>query len=332
MSTRFTVLGAGTWGTVMANHLNEAGYEVTLWHYRSEFADEIARTRSHPHLEGFSLRPAIAVTSDLHAAAAASDFVVLAVPSQKVRGVVSQIPDELNTRRVVNLSKGIEQTTLMRMSEVISEAGNLSPDRVASVYGPSHAEEVMKHIPTTLVAASNNMAYARELQVLLSTEDFRVYANDDIVGVELGGSVKNVIAIAAGICQGIGSGDNTMAALLTRGLAELTRLGFALGAQLQTFAGLSGVGDLAVTVYSKFSRNHRLGVEIGQGASVEQGIKSLGMVAEGVYTAKSALGLAGKAGVEMPICQEVYNVLFEKKDPLQAITDLMTRELRDEMG
>ncbi|MCK4577824.1 MAG: NAD(P)-dependent glycerol-3-phosphate dehydrogenase, partial [Candidatus Marinimicrobia bacterium] len=204
------------------------------------------------------------------------------------------------------------------------------PDRVATVYGPSHAEEVMLKIPTTLVAACTNIDFARRLQQKLSSAYLRVYSNRDIIGVELGGSVKNVIAIAAGICVGIGFGDNTMAALMTRGLAEITRLGVALGADRHTFAGLSGVGDLAVTAYSHHSRNRRLGLEIGKGRKTQEILDEMGMVAEGLYTAESVIGLARKHAVEMPICNEVYKVLFEDKDPRQAITDLMTRGLRDE--
>lgn len=330
MTAAFTVLGAGTWGSVIANHLSGAGHQTTLWHYRQAFADELAASRKHPHLDHFVLHADVTVTADLASAVAAGSILMVAVPSQVVRSVIEQIGPAIADHEVANLSKGIEQGTLLRMSQVIAQAGGLPPERIASVYGPSHAEEVFQGIPTTLVAASTNMAYARRLQKLLSTSNLRVYANDDITGVELGGSIKNVIAIAAGICDGIGFGDNTMAALLTRGLAEATRLGIALGARLETFAGLSGVGDLAVTVYSPHSRNRRLGIAIGQGRTADESMAEMGMVAEGVYTAQSVIDLADRAGVEMPICREVHRVLFEGKPPQQAIRDLMTRDLRDE--
>lgn len=330
MSTSFTVLGAGTWGSVMAAHLHDAGHRVTLWHFLEDEAKTFEQTRSHPFLEGFTLPEGLVVTADLPEAIAAGEIVIVALPSQVVRNVMEQLVSFLGERKVANLSKGIEQGSLKRMSQVIMEVAALPPDRVASVYGPSHAEEVMRKIPTTLVAASENIDYARQLQEYLSTERLRVYTNQDIIGVELGGSVKNVIAIAAGICIGIGFGDNTMAALVTRGLAEITRLGLALGADRQTFAGLSGIGDLVVTAFSRHSRNRRLGVELGQGRKFKEIMADMGMVAEGVFTARSVIDLARKVHVDMPICHQVHAVLFEDKDPPLAITELMTRGLRDE--
>ena len=330
MAISFAVLGAGSWGAVMAAHLHNAGHSVTLWHFLDDEARELDMTRRHPFLEGFILPEGIAVTSDLAGAIAGSEIIMVVVPSQVVRKVMGEAAAYVGRRKVANLSKGIEQGSLKRMSEVIMEVTGLPPDRVATVYGPSHAEEVMCCIPTTLVAASENIEYARELQLYLSTDRLRVYANRDIIGVEMGGSVKNVIAIAAGICIGIGFGDNTLAALTTRGLAEITRLGVATGGDIHTFAGLSGIGDLVVTTYSRHSRNRRLGVEIGKGRKMEEALAEMGMVAEGVFTAQSVMDLAEKHNISMPICQEVYRVLFEDKDPRQAIADLMTRDLRDE--
>ena len=330
MATSLAVLGAGTWGTVMADHLHQAGHAVVLWHYRPEFARALQDSRRHPHLVGFLLPDGIPVTSDLEQALSGRHIAVVAVPSQEVRTVMKQAAGWLRDARIANLSKGIENGTLMRVSEVIAEVTSVPPEMIASIYGPSHAEEVLRQVPTTLVAASTSLAYARELQKTLSTQSLRVYANDDIVGVELGGSVKNVIAIAAGICLGLGFGDNTMAALTTRGLAEITRLGLALGARATTFSGLSGVGDLAVTVYSRHSRNRRLGIELGRGYKYREVLDDMGMVAEGVATARSVHDLAARLNVDMPICREVHQVLFEEKAPRQAITDLMTRELRDE--
>ena len=330
MATTFSVLGAGTWGTVMAAHLHEAGHGVVLWHYRAEFAQQLSANRRHPHLEAFELPRGIPVTSNLENALSKSDIAVVAIPSQKVRGVLGSQAALFGGMQIANLSKGIEVGTLQRMSEVIAAEAGLPPDRIASIYGPSHAEEVMHQAPTTLVAASVNLDYARELQQLFSTEFLRVYANSDIVGVELGGSVKNVIAIAAGISIGLGFGDNTLAALTTRGLAEITRLGLAMGADAATFAGLRGIGDLAVTVYSRHSRNRHLGVEIGHGRTYQAVLMDMGMVAEGVGTARSVMGLAEKYSVGLPICHEVYEILFEGKDPRMAISALMSRDLRDE--
>lgn len=330
MAVSFAILGAGSWGAVMAAHLHNAGHSVTLWHFLDDEARELEKTRHHPFLEGFVLPAGVVVTSDLTGAIATSEIIMVVVPSQVVRKVMGEAAAHIGHRKVANLSKGIEQGSLKRMSEVVMEVTGLPPERVATVYGPSHAEEVMRNIPTTLVAASESIEYARELQQYLSTGSLRVYANRDIIGVEMGGSVKNVIAIAAGICVGVGFGDNTLAALTTRGLAEMTRLGVAMGGDIHTFAGLSGIGDLVVTAYSRHSRNRRLGVEIGKGRKLKETMDEMGMVAEGVFTAQSVMDLAEKLDVNIPICREVYRVLFEDKDPRQAIADLMTRDLRDE--
>ncbi len=330
MAVSFAILGAGSWGAVMAAHLHNAGHSVTLWHFLDDEARELEKTRHHPFLEGFVLPTGVVVTSDLTCAIATSEIIIVVVPSQVVRKVMGAAAAHIGHRKVVNLSKGIEQGSLKRMSEVVMEVTGLPPERVATVYGPSHAEEVMRNIPTTLVAASESIEYARELQQYLSTDSLRVYANRDIIGVEMGGSVKNVIAIAAGICVGVGFGENTLAALTTRGLAEITRLGVAVGGDIHTFAGLSGIGDLVVTAYSRHSRNRRLGIEIGHGRKLKEAMDEMGMMAEGVFTAQSAVDLAEKLDVNVPICREVYRVLFENKDPRQAIADLMTRDLRDE--
>ncbi len=270
------------------------------------------------------------IPSDLAEALDGGEITIVTLPSQVVREVMEQVVLFLNDRPILNLSKGIEQETLLRMSQVIMEVTGCPADKVATVSGPSHAEEVVLQMPTTLVAASENLDYARYLQKKLSTKHLRVYASRDIIGVELGGSVKNVVAIAAGICAGLGVGDNTLAALITRGLAEITRLGVAMGADVSTLAGLSGIGDLVVTAYSRHSRNRRLGYEIGQGRKVKDILVDMGMVAEGLYTARSVMGLAERHRVELPICREVYRVLFDDKDPRRAVADLMTRDLRDE--
>jgi glycerol-3-phosphate dehydrogenase (NAD(P)+) len=326
----FSILGTGSWGSVMGAHLHNAGHEVISWHFIPEEAAEYQRTRKHPFLDGFSFPEGLVITSDLNEALSKGEIIILAVPSQIVRKVVEQAKGLLQARPIVNLAKGIEQQTLKRMSEVIMEVAGYPSDRVATLSGPSHAEEVMIRVPTTLVAASANLDFSRDLQKQLSTEYFRVYASSDIVGVELGGSVKNVIAIGAGICVGLGFGDNAMAAIVTRGMTEITRLGVALGADIYTFAGLSGIGDLVVTVYSHHSRNRRLGLEIGKGRKLADIQSEMEMVAEGVFTAQSVMDLATNLNVEMPICREVYRILFEDKDPRRAITELMTRDLRDE--
>lgn len=332
MSHSFSVLGAGSWGAVMAAHLVDAGHSVKAWHFIESEAREMEASRKHPFLKDFELPANLGISSDLEHVLADTESIIVAVPSQIVRKVMEQARPILNDRPIINLAKGIEQNTLMRMSEVIHEVTSISYNKIGTLHGPSHAEEVMKKVPTTIVAASKNLEYARQLQKLFSTHALRVYANDDIIGVELGGSVKNVIAIAAGICDGIGFGDNTMAALVTRGLAEISRLGAALGAQASTFAGLSGIGDLIVTAFSRHSRNRYLGSELGKGRKMDEILDSMGMVAEGVYTAQSVLDLANKLDVEMPICSEVGKVLFDNKDPKIAITELMTRDLRDESG
>ena len=326
----FTILGAGTWGTVMAAHLSSAGHRCIIWHHRQALVKSLFTQRRHPNLSDFELSGGVEVTSDLPRAVSACDVLVIAVPAQNVRTVIQQSKPHLGKRPVVNLSKGIETHTVMRMSEVIADAGAVPFRRIASLYGPSHAEEVSRRLPTTLVAASVDLAYARRLQEYFSTPTMRVYASQDIIGVEIGGSMKNVIAIAAGICIGLGFGDNSLAALLTRGLAEITRLGVAAGAKAATFAGLSGIGDLLVTCYSLHSRNRYLGVEIGRGIPLEKVQAGMTMLAEGVQTARSVQELAARLKVDLPICREVSRVLFEDKAPLAAITDLMNRDLRDE--
>ena len=314
----------------MGGHLRGAGHTVTCWHFLEDEAREFQETRRHPFLKSFTFPPGLRITSDISDALAESEFIIVAIPSQVVREVMIKVADLLAGRPIINLAKGIEQGTLLRMSQVITTASDTAPDRVVTVSGPSHAEEVMIQAPTTLVAASENLELARQTQKILSSAYMRIYASSDIVGVELGGSVKNVIAIGAGICAGLGFGDNTLAALTTRGLVEITRLGIAMGADRHTFAGLSGIGDLVVTAYSRHSRNRRLGYEIGQGRKVKEILADMGMIAEGFYTAQSVMDLARNYRVDMPICRAVYEVLFDKKSPSQAITDLMTRDLRDE--
>jgi len=277
-------------------------------------------------LPDVKISEAIIVTFDTKAALRGADLVVLAVPSHGMRPICRQVREHVPaSAALVHVAKGIENETGARMSEIIAD--ELKTDQVVVLSGPSHAEEVGRGIPTAVVVAGTNAALAQQA---FMNERFRSYTHDDVAGVELGGALKNVIAIAAGVCDGIGFGDNTKAALCTRGLAEMARLGVALGARQETFFGLSGVGDLIVTAFSRHSRNRGFGERLGKGETAEQITGSTQMVAEGVKTAKSAWQLAQRRGVDVPICQEVHAILYEGKPPKQAVRDLMTREAKPE--
>lgn len=330
---RIAVLGAGSWGTTLAILLSKNSHAVSLWSYKEEEAARIHATRENPaYLPGIHLPPDIRVTSSLPSAVADVEALVAAVPAQYLRGVVGELQGRLAREALlVNVAKGIENGTLMTMSQVLSDMlPDLPEGNISTLSGPSHAEEVSRGIPTTVVAASANPETARRVQAVFMTPAFRVYASGDLRGVELGGSLKNVIAIAAGIIDGANLGDNTKAALMTRGIAEITRVGVALGAQARTFGGLSGIGDLMVTCMSRHSRNRYVGVEIGKGRKLAEILSEMVMVAEGVTTTQSAHQLARNAGVEVPIINEVYRILFEEKDPLVACHDLMTRDPKEE--
>jgi glycerol-3-phosphate dehydrogenase (NAD(P)+) len=330
---RIAVLGAGSWGTTLAVLLSNKSHEVTLWSYSTSDAERIRFSRENtPYLPGILIPPAIAVTSALPEAVHGAEMVVAAVPSQFLRSVVAAAPPRsLENATIVNVAKGIEVGTLMTMSEVLLDVLPGFPSgRIATMSGPSHAEEVSRGIPTTVVAASASMDTARVVQQTFMVPSFRVYAATDLRGVELGGALKNVIAIAAGIVEGAGLGDNTKAALMTRGIAEITRVGVRMGAELRTFGGLSGIGDLMVTCMSRHSRNRHVGVEIGRGRLLKDVLGDMVMVAEGVETTRSARELARRVGVEVPIINEVYNILFEEKEPLRACYDLMTRDPKGE--
>ena len=333
MPKRVTILGAGSWGMAVSSLLHNAGCHVTLWEFVPEDYRLLVRMRTNPDkLTDFRLPDEIEITDDLGVAVSEPDVVVLAVPSQHLRSVVMPIAPQLSRApTLVNLAKGIENGTLKRMSEVIAEVTGASSDRIATLSGPSHAEEVILDMPTTVVAASTSEERARFVQELFSDGNFRVYRSDDIVGVELAGSLKNIVAIAAGIADGLGMGDNTKGALITRGLAEITRLGIALGARPETFAGLSGIGDLVTTCASRHSRNRYVGEQIGRGRKLDDILKSMKMIAEGVDTARSGYELAMRCRVEVPITDQVYRVLFENKSARQAVSDLMERKLREEV-
>ena len=331
---RIAILGAGSWGTTLAVLLSNNLHQVSLWSYRESDAETIRKTRENPgFLPGIFIPENVEATSDLEAAIAGREMIVAAIPSQFLRAVVERLRHVSFDRvMVVNVAKGIENGTLMTMSEMLLETlPHLRPENVSTLSGPSHAEEVSKKVPTTVVAASTSLETARLVQSTFMTPYFRVYVSTDLRGVELGGSLKNVIAIAAGIIDGANLGDNTKAAVMTRGIAEITRVGVAMGAHVRTFSGLSGIGDLMVTCMSRHSRNRYVGIEIGKGRKVKEILSEMVMVAEGVATTQAAHDLARRVGVEVPIISEVRNILFEDKDPLVACYDLMTRDPKGEI-
>jgi glycerol-3-phosphate dehydrogenase (NAD(P)+) len=328
---KISVLGTGSWGSAIGDLLNQNGHEVIMWQRDAEKVKAMEVDRKHPFFVDLTFSDEVKFTTDLDSAIKGSQLLVVAVPSHSVRELVSRAVEFIEDNVIiVNITKGLELDTLLTMSSVISEETVGKNVSIVSLYGPSHAEEVVRKIPTTLVAASTEENASKKVQYIFSSRVLRVYTNSDILGLELGGSIKNVIAIAAGICDGIGFGDNTKAAILTRGIAEMTRLGVALGAQEKTFAGLSGIGDLFVTCSSKHSRNRYVGEEIGKGRKIDEILSEMKMVAEGVKTAKSVFQLCQKHNVDMPISCAVYNVLYNNKDPLESVSELMNRDLRSE--
>jgi glycerol-3-phosphate dehydrogenase (NAD(P)+) len=331
---QIAVLGAGSWGIAVATLLRGNGHEVTMWEFDPDEMTVLRAQREHKRkLPGIRIPQEIKITDQLDAALPGTEMLVLALPSHTVRQVVRRVSQiDLGEPVVVNLAKGIENDTLLRMSEVLRQ--ELPPafhDKITTLSGPSHAEEVARKVPTTVVVAGFNEDVAREVQSAFMSPEFRVYTNSDLIGVELGGSLKNIIAIASGICDGMGLGDNSKGALLSRGLAEIIRLGERLGAKRETFAGLSGLGDLVTTCISKFSRNRFVGEEIGKGRSLQEVESGMAMVAEGIKTARSAFQLSSKYEVEMPITRQVHQVLFENKDPRVAMNELMTRDPKSEI-
>ncbi|MDI6779811.1 MAG: NAD(P)H-dependent glycerol-3-phosphate dehydrogenase [Bacteroidota bacterium] len=331
---KITVIGAGSWGTTLALLLFSNRHDVTLWSHRKEDLDNILNKRENTvFLPGVKIPNELIVTGDLEEATHQTEVIVTAVPSQHLRSVLKQIT-HVNTREtvIVNVAKGIENDTLMTMSEVIAEVLLGHPlAKTAILSGPSFAEEVSKKIPTAVVIASPDFETAKFVQQIFLTPYFRVYVSDDVRGVELGGSLKNVIAVGAGLCDGAGYGDNTKAAIMTRGIVEIARLGTAMNANPKTFSGLSGIGDLIATCMSKHSRNRQVGEEIGRGRKLPDVLNEMVMVAEGVQTTVSACELAKKLAVEVPIMTEVYNVLFNGKNPQDATLDLMTRDPKGEL-
>jgi glycerol-3-phosphate dehydrogenase (NAD(P)+) len=327
------VIGAGSWGTALANMLAGKGYPVTLWAYEKDLVERMKMTRENDlFLPGFTLLSNLYFTTDLSAAVSGKDMVLLVSPSQVMRLVVRQALGNFNPESlIVSAAKGIENETLLTMSQVLREL--LPPSfhqRLAVISGPSFAKEVAAGIPTAVVAAAQQQDVAEQVQNIFTNAAFRVYTNNDILGVELCGALKNVMALAAGISDGLGFGLNTRAALITRGLAELSRLGLALGAQAATFSGLAGMGDLVLTCTGDLSRNRSVGIALGQGKTLDEILNSMNMVAEGVKTTLSAYHQAAKVGVEVPIIEQMYKILYQQKDPQQAVTDLLSRDLKAE--
>lgn len=332
--TRVAILGAGSWGIATAVLLTESGHQVRMWEFDKGAAGRLASERQEPDkLPGVFLPDEVVVSDVLTEALAEADVIILAVPAQVVRSVCEQLSGlRFDADILVSLAKGVEVRSGKRISSVIAEvlSENWS-ERTVVLSGPSHAEEVARSMPTSVVAAGLSDVAVQRVQDLFSTPTFRVYSSNDVIGVELGGSLKNIIALSAGILDGLELGDNTMGALLTRGLAEITRLGVSMGANPETFAGLSGLGDLVTTAASRHSRNRYVGERIGRGEKLPDILASMKMVAEGVETTRAAVKLADQYEVEMPITDQVYRVLFEDKDPLEAISELMSRELKREV-
>jgi glycerol-3-phosphate dehydrogenase (NAD(P)+) len=330
---RISVLGAGGWGTTLAVLLYYNGHKVSLWEYNPDYYTELLYKRENViFLPGIKIPEDINITNNIEDAISDSNMIILAVPSQFLRSSIACLEfSQIKNSILVSVAKGIENKTLMTMSHMIKDVfPKISDDQIGALSGPSHAEEVSRRIPTAVVAASASMETSQLIQSAFMNSYFRVYSSTDVLGVELGGAFKNVIAIGAGIIDGVKFGDNTKAAIMTRGVAEISRLGIAMGANPETFAGLSGMGDLIVTCMSRHSRNRYVGEQIGAGKTLKEVISSMNMVAEGVDTSRSASQLADKYNIETPITTEVYKILFEDKNPVIAATDLMTRDMKME--
>jgi glycerol-3-phosphate dehydrogenase (NAD(P)+) len=324
-----SIIGAGSWGTALASLLSEKGYDVTLWVHEKELAKKLDQTRVNSiYLPEITIPDDIRVLNNIEEALKKARYVVNAVPSQYVRNVFKDTAHYLlDEAIIISVSKGIERGTLLTVSSVLKEL--LSRD-VAVLSGPSFAREVIKKLPTAVTLATKDKDTRYMLQELFNIDNFRVYTNDDIIGVEIGGALKNVMAIAAGISDGLGLGNNARASLITRGLVEMTRLGVAMGGKERTFSGLSGIGDLVLTCTSNLSRNYTVGAKLGQGMKLREILNQTKSVAEGVSTAESAYELSKKYNIEMPIVEQVYKVIYEEKEPVRAVKDLMGRSLKEE--
>ena len=330
MSKKISVIGSGGWGTAIASLLKNNGHDVKLWSWKKEESDNIrANNENTEFLPGVKLPEGIDYTSDLEYAINDAELVIIATPSKVIERTAESISNFIKSGvPIINVAKGFEKEGLLRLSEVIVNKCPNNPVGVLS--GPSHAEEVGLGVPTTVVVACSNKEIAKEVQDAFMSPRFRVYTTDDVVGVEIGGAMKNVIALCAGVSDGLGLGDNTKAALMTRGLAEMTRLGIKMGAKAETFLGLAGVGDLIVTCTSMHSRNRRAGILIGKGKKMKEAMEEVHSVVEGVYATECAHFLSEKYNVEMPIANAAYSVLFNDEEPSKVVRDLMTRDKKAE--
>lgn len=327
---KISVIGLGSWGTALALHLDRNNNDVTLYGRLEDQFELIEDKREHPFLPGIAIPESIYLTMDLEEAVK-NDVLVLAVPSPFVRDVLEKIVEIAPEKKyIINVAKGMEIATSKRLSEVVADVSKEQYD-YCIFSGPTHAEEVAKNMPAAIVAASKNLSFAKDVQTYFNSDMLRVYTNDDVVGVELGGTLKNIMAIAAGFIDGMGYGDNAKAAIITRGLYEMMTLGKAMGAKMSTFTGLTGIGDLVVTCTSKHSRNRAYGEALGSGQRPEAINASMDMIAEGVYATKAIYNLSQTLGIVMPITDEVYHVIYEGKSPLISFKDLMNREMKMEM-
>lgn len=330
---KIAVLGAGGWGTTLAILLNDNGFDVTLWEFNPEYAKTLKEYRENfYYLPKIKIPNSITITNELEAAVHGKNLIVIATPTQFIRSSLSELSNfDFKDSILVSVSKGIENKTHFLVSDILSDVfKKVKKKNLLCLSGPSHAEEVSKKIPTAVVCAGEDNSKTKIVQKIFSNDYFRVYRNDDLVGTEVGGALKNVIAIAAGISDGAGFGDNTKAAIMTRGINEIMRLGLKLKAKKETFFGLSGIGDLIVTCASVHSRNRSVGEQIGKGKKLSTILKEMKMVAEGVATTKSAFELSRKLDIDLPITQQVYNILFKDKDPHKATELLMKRNLKEE--
>ena len=327
--SRVAFIGGGSFGTALAVQLGHKGEKVNIFDRDINVCNDINNNRRNSkYIKDVVIPENITAYNDLDSTIEGADYLVLAVPSHVIRDVAKSLKGKIKKDVIIiSIAKGIEATTNKRLSQLIEEE---LPNPVVILSGPSHAEEVAIEIPTTLVATSNHMEYAEKVQELFMTPTLRIYTNDDIIGVEIGGAVKNIIALAAGVCDGVGYGDNTKAALMTRGMKEISRVGTALGGKVETFFGLTGMGDLIVTCTSMHSRNRRAGILIGKGKSLDDSLKEVGMIVEGVKACKAFYELNREIGVSMPITDALYSVLFENKNPKKAVQELMLREKKNE--
>ena len=327
------VLGAGTWGIALSRMLCNAGHNITVWSALEEEIDILSTTKRHPNMPEIELPSQIGFTKDIQTACNGKDLILFAVPSPFVRATARKAaPYISNEQVIIDVAKGIEEATLYTMTEIIAEEINNPAVKIVALSGPTHAEEVVKDLPTTIVSASKDMASAEYVQTVFNTSCMRVYTNDDILGVELCGATKNIIALACGIAVGLGCGDNARAAIITRGIAEISRLGAAMGCREQTFGGLAGIGDLIVTATSMHSRNFRCGILLGKGVPVDEATRQVEMVVEGLNALPAAIKLAKKYNVQMPIIEAVEAIVSGGVDVANVIPLLMSRDLKSEIG